>query len=78
MNSFDTNDTINYNKNLGQYDKNAILAQIMTCHGYPASLMNQNEIHIELTCQRAHLAQIMSLMSMKMLANVAHMRYHLR
>ena len=38
-----------------------------------ASLINQNGI--ELTCQWAHLALIMSLMGTKMLDNMAHLQY---
>ena len=62
-------------KNLGQYDQNAIPSQIMPCYSYPGNLANQNDITIELTCQQAHLGLIMSLMSMKMLANMVHMWY---
>ena len=47
MNSFDTNYIFNDNKNLGQYDLNAIPSQMTPCYSYPASLMNQNEIPIE-------------------------------
>ena len=48
MKSFGTNYILNDNKNLGQYDQNAIPSQ-MPCYSYSASLMNQNEIPIELT-----------------------------
>ena len=51
MDSFDTNHIFtNYNKNLGQYDQNAIPSQIMPCYSYPGNLFNLNEIPIELTC----------------------------
>ena len=50
LNSFDTNYILNDYRNLGQYDQNAIHSQILPCYSYPASLMNQNEIPIELTC----------------------------
>ena len=73
MDSFDTNHILTSNKDLGQYDQNAIPSQIMPCCSYPGNLINQNEIPIELTCQQAHLGLIMSLMSMKMLANMVHM-----
>ena len=43
---------------------------IFTNNKNPGNLINQNEIPIELTCQQAHLGLIMSLMSMKMLANI--------
>ena len=62
-------------KNLGQYDQNAIPSQIMPCYSYPGNLVNQNDIPIELTCKQAHLGLIMSVMSMKMLANMVHMWY---
>ena len=48
--SFDTNYIFINNKNLGQYDQNAIPSQIMPCYSYPGNLINQNEIPIELTC----------------------------
>ena len=76
--SFGTNYIFTNNKNLGQYDQNAIPSQIMPCYSYPGNLINQNEIPIELTCQQAHLGLIMSLMSMKMLANMVHIWYSLR
>ena len=50
MDSFDTNYIFTNNKNLGQYDQNAIPSQIMPCYSYPGNLINQNEIPIELTC----------------------------
>ena len=78
MDSFDTNYIFTNDKNLGQYDQNAIPSQIIPCYSYPENLINRNEIHIELTCQQAHLGLIMSLMSMKMLANMVHMWYSLR
>ena len=75
MNSFDTNHIFNDDKNLCQYDQNAIPSQIIPCYSYPVSLMNKNEIPIELTCYQAHLGLIMFLMSMKMLANMVRMWY---
>ena len=50
MDSFDTNYIFTNNKNLGQYDQNAIPSQIMPCCSYPGNLINLNEIPIELTC----------------------------
>ena len=75
MDSSGTNYIFTNNKNLGQYDQNSIPSQIMTCYSYPGNLIHQNGIPIELTCQQAHLGLIMSLMSMKMLANMVHMWY---
>ena len=75
MDSFDTNYIFTNDKNLGQYEQDAIPSQIMPCYSYPGNLINQNEIPIESTCQQAHLELIMSLMSMKMLANMVHMWY---
>ena len=49
MDSLDTNYIFTNNKNLGQYDQNAIPSQIMPCYSYPGNLINQNEIPIELT-----------------------------
>ena len=48
--SFYTNNIFNNNKDLGQYEQNAIPSQIMPCYTYPAKLINQNEIPTELTC----------------------------
>ena len=78
MDSIGTNYIFTNNKNLGQYDQNAIPSQIMPCYSYPGNLINQNKIPIELTCQQARLGLIMSIMSMKMLANMVHMWYSLR
>ena len=73
MNSFGTNYILNDDNNLEQYYQNAMPSHIMPCYSYPTSLINQNKIPIELVCSRAHLTLIMSLMSMTMLANMAHM-----
>ena len=50
MNSFDTKYIFNDDKKFAQYDQNAIPSQIMPCYNYPESLVNQNEILIELLC----------------------------
>ena len=76
MDSFGTIHIFTNNKNLGQYDQNAIPSQIMPCYSYPGNLINQNKIPMELTCQQARLGLIMSLMSMKVLTNMAHLHYH--
>ena len=47
MNSLDTNHILNDNKNLGQYDQNAIPPKIMPYYSYPASLVYQNEIPVD-------------------------------
>ena len=78
MDSFDINYIFTNNKNLCQYDQNAIPSQMMLCYSYPGNLIYQNEIPIELMCQQAHLGLIMSLMSMKMLPNMVHMWNSLR
>ena len=63
-------------KMLAKYGPYAIPSEVMPCYSHPASLVNQNEIPIDLLCLRAHLALIMSLISMKMLTNIAHLQYH--
>ena len=40
------------------------------------SLVNPNEIPVDLLCYRAHLALIMSLTDMKILTSMAHLLYH--
>ena len=49
MDSFVTNYILTNNKNLDQYDQNAIPSQIMPCYSYPGNLINENGIPIELT-----------------------------
>ena len=73
-----TNYVSNEHEDVGQYGSFAIQSKIMPCKSYPESLVNQNEIVIELSCYRARLALIMSLTSMKMLTHMTHMQYHLR
>ena len=49
----------------------------MQVYSYTASLVNHNEIPIELSCYQGHLALIaliIYLMTMKILGNMAHMR----
>ena len=43
---------------------------------YPVSLVYQNEIPIGLAHKRTQLALIMSLVSMKILTDMAHLQYH--
>ena len=78
MSLSDINYVPNKHEDADQYDSYAIPSKLMTYQSYPKSLVNQNEIPIELSCQRAHLALIMSLTSMKMLTNMAHLQYHPR
>ena len=78
MSSSDTNYVPNEHEDADQYDSYAIPSKIMPYQSYPKSLVNQNEILFELSCQRAHLALIMSLTSMKMLTNMAHLQYRPR
>ena len=47
MDSIGTNYIFTNNKNLGQYDQNAIPSQIMPCYSYPGNLINQNKIPIQ-------------------------------
>ena len=68
--------TLNGHTDVGPY---AIPSKLMPCHSYTAaSLVNQSEITIELSCSRAHLGLIMSLRSIKMLTNITHMPHHPR
>ena len=73
-----TNYVPNEHEDVDQYDSFALASDSMPYQSHLESLMNQNEILIELSCQRAHLAQIMSLTSMKMLTNMAHLQYRPR
>ena len=75
MSSSDTNYVPDEHEDADQY---AISSKIMPYQSYPKSLVNQNEILIELSCSRAYLALIMSLTSMKMLTNMAHLQYRPR
>ena len=78
LRSIGTNHVLNEHENADQYGSFAIPSEIMPYQSYPESLVNQNEIPIELSGYPAHLALIMSLMSMKMLTNMAHLQYHPR
>ena len=69
---------LNEHEDDNQYGSLAIPSDILPYQSYPESLMDQNEIAIELSSWRAHLALIMSLMSIKMLTNMIHMQYHPR
>ena len=48
-----TNYVLNHHEDFGQYEPYAIPSHIKTCYTYPVSLVNQNEIPIQLVCQRA-------------------------
>ena len=71
-----TNYVPNEHEGVDQYGSFSIPSELVLYQSHPESLVNQNEILIELSCWRAHLALIMSLTSMKMLTNMTHMQYH--
>ena len=48
--SSDTNYVPNEHEDIDQYDSYAIPSKIMSCYSYPESLVNQNDIPIELLC----------------------------
>ena len=48
----------------------------MPCLSYPASLVYQNEIPIDLSRKSTQLALIMSFSNMKMLTDMAYLQYH--
>ena len=50
MSSYGTNYVPKEHEDVDQYDSYAIPSKIMACSSYPESLMNQNEIPIELSC----------------------------
>ena len=77
-NSSGTNYVLKEHEEVGQNGPYVILSEVMPCYSYPASLVNQFEILIDSSCEWAHLTVIMSLMSMKMLTNMADLQYHLR
>ena len=76
--SSDTNYVPNKHENVDQYDPYAIPSAIMPRWSYPESLVDQNEIPVDLSRQRAHLALITSFTSMTILTNMAHLQHHLR
>ena len=45
---------------------------------HPPSLVNQNVIFIDISHWRPHMALVVRLMTTQILANMAHMQYHLR
>ena len=76
--SSDSNYVPNKYEDVDQYDPYVILFDIMPCLSYPESLLNQNGIPVDLSRQRAHLALVMSLTSMTILTNMAHLQSHPR
>ena len=73
-----SNHVSNKHEDADQYSSFAISSKIMPHQSYTKSLVNQNEIPIELSCQRVHLALIMILTGMKILTNMTHLQYHPR
>ena len=73
-----TNHVLNEHEDVDQYSLFAIPSEIMLYQSHPESLVNQSEIPIELSCERSHLALIMSLTSMMILTNMDHLQYHPR
>ena len=49
-NSSGTNHSLNDHEDVGQYGPYAIPSEVMPCYSHPASLVNQNEIPIDLLC----------------------------
>ena len=50
MSSSDTNHVPNQHEDADQYDSYAIPSKIMPYQSYPKSLVNQDEVPIELSC----------------------------
>ena len=73
-----TNYVPNEHEGVDQYGSFSIPSELVLYQSHPESLVNENEIPVELSCQQGHLALIMSLMSMKILTNMAHLQYHPR
>ena len=73
-----TNYVPNEHEGVDQYGSFSIPSELLLYQSHPESLVNENEISVELSCQQAHLAVIMSLTSMKILTNMAHLQYHPR
>ena len=48
--SSDTNYSLNDHEDIGQYGPHTIPSEVMPCYSHPASLVNQNEIPIDLLC----------------------------
>ena len=69
-----TNYVPNEHEGVDQYGSFAITSELMLYQSHPESLVNQNEILIQLLCWQAPLALIMSLMSMKVLTDMAHLQ----
>ena len=78
MTSHGMNYVLNEHKDFDQFGSFTIPSEIVLYQSNPESLVNQNEILSELLCQRADLAIIMSITSMKMLTDMAHLQYHQR
>ena len=49
-NTSGTNYALNDHEDVGQYGPYPIPSEVMPCYNHPASLVNQNEIPIDLLC----------------------------
>ena len=49
-NSSGTNYVLNEHEDVDQYDSYAVPSKIIPCKSYPESLVNQNDVPIELLC----------------------------
>ena len=77
-NSFGTNYVFDEHEDFEQYSSFEIPSEIISRYSYPASLVNQNEIPIELYYQRTNLKLIMILTSMEVLVNMTRKQYRPR
>ena len=66
---------LNSHDDVDQNDLYAIPSKIIPCQSYPESLVNENEIPIELLLTSSSDTNI-SLTSMKVSTNMAHLHYH--
>ena len=78
MSSSGINYVPNEHEGVDQYGSFSTLSELVLHQSHPESLVNQNEILIELLCLQAHPVLTMSLTSMKMLPNMNHMQHHPR
>ena len=72
-----TNYVLHKHEDVNQYDPYSIPSKIMPCYSFPESLVNQNEIPVDLSRERFQPAQIMSITSTKILTNMAHLQFYL-
>ena len=77
VSSLGTNYILNEHEDFCHYGPYAMPSKMIPWCSHPACFVNQNDILIQLSCKQNYMPLIMSLTGIKILTNMAHMRYRL-